>query len=113
MTKKIIYEPTLEKQPELEKLIDLRRYQDKIKKINELNIQDEKLKEFLIFAATRFIRFNFAMIAEYYAHIADVNIRKIFEDLALVIVDYDNRIKNAVERLDYKIRKIVSENKGD
>jgi hypothetical protein len=91
-----IYEPT-GKKPNLEELYNLKGYNKFIEQINKSKHQP-KLKEFLKYAATRFIEFNYRNIAEYYSH-SDKEIKVIIEDLAMVIVDYDKAIEKGFVKL--------------
>lgn len=85
-----IYEPKDEK-PKEDDLIDLGRYNILMDKINNADLPD-KQKLFLQLAATRHIEFNYAKIAEYYAH-EDGLMQDLMEDSALVIIDYDKAIE--------------------
>ena len=89
----IVYEPQREEPPEINTLIDENKTSSLISKIEASNITDKELKEFLKKAATRFLRFDYQEIAEYYAH-AEPEAQAIMEDLALVIVDVDKAIQN-------------------
>ena len=91
-----IYEPTGNK-PKLTELYNLKVYNKFIAQINKSK-QEPKLKEFLQYAATRFIEFNYRNIAEYYSH-SDKEIKVIIEDLAMVIVDYDKAIEKGFVKL--------------
>lgn len=53
---------------------------------------DANTKKFLLEAAARLTEFNYANIAEFYAH-ADKKTQELMEDLALVIVDADRAIE--------------------
>ena len=85
-----IYEPKEEK-PREDDLIDLSRYNVLMDKINSADLPD-KQKLFLQLSATRHIEFNYAKIAEYYAH-EDGLMQDLMEDSALVIIDYDKAIE--------------------
>lgn len=67
-------------------------------KCEELKARIEKakipndVKEFLMLAATRHIVFNFEKIAEYYAR-APKGVQRLFEESALVIIDFDDAIR--------------------
>ncbi len=91
-----IYKPT-GKKPILSELYNLKNYNQLIKQI-KLEKHEPKIQEFLEFAATRFIEFNYKNIAEYYSH-SDKKIKNIIEDLAMVIVDYDKAIENGFVKL--------------
>jgi hypothetical protein len=48
------------------------------------------------------VQFNYQLIAEYYAH-CDSEIKSLFEQSALVIIDYDDALKNGYVKLSQKI----------
>lgn len=91
----IIYEPRAESKPEVDELYDASKYVELIQKIEGLDV-DEKMKEFLRLAAARFVDFRFDKIAEYYAWVNDEKIKRIFEDLVLVILDVDGAIERGL-----------------
>lgn len=93
------YEPTGE-QPALDELVDRTRE-------NELRLAileaaddgriDQATETFLLLAAGRHVRFNYGRIAEFYAH-APADVQRLFEASALVIVDYEDAIRNGYVR---------------
>jgi len=98
-TKKIVpptYEPQGEK-PLLGDLYDDVRTKEMIEKIENSKL-DPSSKEFLKLAAYRLTVFNYAKVADYYAH-EDGEMKKLIEDLALVIVDFDDAVKNGYVKL--------------
>ena len=60
---------------------------------------DANVKEFLIIAAYRHIRFNYKRIADFYSK-ANSEVQELMENSALVIIDYDDAIKNGYAKLD-------------
>lgn len=58
----------------------------------EREVEDPKVREFLVAAARRHTSFQYDSIAEYYAH-APPNIQKFMEDSALVIIDFDRAVE--------------------
>lgn len=94
------YEITGEK-PEIEELYDLEKYQELIEEIEQSNVSKAD-KEFLKYAAARHIVFNYKNIAEYYAH-ADEELQDLMEKSALVIIDFDDAIRNGYARLSEDI----------
>ena len=78
---------------------------DKIENYKK-KIEDSKLnndeKEFCLKALTRFYKFNFRNIAEYYSQASD-ECKKIFEDLVLVIPDGKKILRNELLDLDKTI----------
>ena len=85
-----IYQQTGEK-PKTESLCLLGKYYALVDKIEASNIDDDK-KLFLKLAATRHIKFDYRLIAEYYAH-EETEMQELMEDNALVIIDYDKAIE--------------------
>lgn len=93
-TKKIrapIYEPKGDK-PEPKQLCDRKKTRELQKEIKEANLPDE-VRSFLMFAAERHTVFDYAKIAEYYAH-APKKIQELMESSALVIIDFDKAIED-------------------
>jgi len=94
------YEITGE-EPPIEELVDLTKSNELIAKIEKSNVSDEQ-KKFLIEAAKRHSVFNYAKIAEYYAH-QDKEMQELMEDSALIIIDFDDAIKNGYVQLRSEI----------
>lgn len=88
-------------QPEINELIDIEKTNELIKEIDKSNITKEQ-KEFLIKAAQRHLSFNYSKIAEYYAH-QDKEMQELMEKSALVIIDFDDAIKNGYAELKNEI----------
>lgn len=101
-----IYEPTGD-QPLLIELIDTDKQEQLNRKIDAADIPED-VKTFLKVAATRHVVFNYAAIAEYYAH-ASKDVQALFEDSALVIIDYDKAIENGYVKLAESISSILDE----
>ena len=78
-----------------------------IEKINNSNIPTG-IKEFLIKASYRHLAFNYQNIAEYYAH-ADKEVQELMEESALVIIDYDNAIRNGYIQIKNSINEMIQE----
>ena len=92
-TKKIdvpLYVPTYKK-PNIYELASYIKSTKLIQAIKNSNITEEE-KNFLIQAASRHTIFNFAKIADYYAH-ADKEMQELMEQSALVIVDFNKAIE--------------------
>ena len=94
------YEPTGVK-PELDKVYNTEKQSELIKSI-EKSKAPEEIKCFLRAASYRHVQFNYQLIAEYYAH-CDSEIKSLFEQSALVIIDYDDALKNGYVKLSQKI----------
>lgn len=84
-------------EPDLGMLIDKTKAEELMADIDEANVPED-IKDFLRIAATRHYKFNYSNIAEYYAH-ADKDVQKLFEDSALVIIDYNNAIRDGYVKL--------------
>jgi hypothetical protein len=100
----IHYEPRGIK-PNLSELYDDTKYKELLNEINNANIPDD-IKYFLQLASTRFIKFYFSKIADFYAH-SDKEIQQLFEKLALVIVDFNNAIANGLVEFNKRLQEIV------
>ena len=87
--------------PRLDALYDKKKYDELISSIDNSDVNDE-IKEFLKFAATRHIIFNYSKIADYYAH-ATKEVQKLFEESVLVIVDIDEAITNGYVKLSKEL----------
>lgn len=78
----------------LSDLADETQYRELLAEIDAMALPGE-VAQFLRLAATRFIRFDFENIAEYYAQ-ADALTQRSFERLVLVILDYDDALKRGL-----------------
>ena len=97
-------------EPEISELCDDNKTEELIKEIEKANITKEQ-KEFLIKSAQRHLGFNYSKIAEYYAH-QNKEMQELMEKSALVIIDYDDAIKNGYAELKKEID-LISENEED
>ena len=95
--------------PPLESLIDFTKYTELIRSIQKSNVSGEQ-KSFLKYAATRHLVFNYARIADYYAH-TDKEMQELMEQSALVILDIDDAIANGYVRLSDRMNQLVDEAK--
>ena len=84
-------------EPSIDELIDKDKTQELIKEIENSNVSEEQ-KDFLIKSAQRHLGFNYSKIAEYYAH-QDKEMQELMEKSALVIIDYEDAIKNGYAEL--------------
>jgi hypothetical protein len=111
-TKKIkapVYEPTGPK-PEVKELFDTKKSDELIKKIDASDLH-KKEKDFLKYAAYRHVVFNYQNIAEYYAH-SDKPAQELFEDSALVIIDFNKAIENGFVKLSQEIAEAYADENG-
>lgn len=91
--------------PKIDELINTQKYGKLIAHINNSNVTEEE-KKFLRYAATRHIVFNYAKIADYYAH-ATPEMQGLMEESALVIIDIHDAIANGYVKLSKEIADIV------
>jgi hypothetical protein len=73
-------------------MIKTDKYDELVDKIKSADIPEE-VKDFLLKASTRHIQFNYKKIAEYYSN-APKEVQELFEDNALVIIDFDKAIED-------------------
>ena len=103
------YEPKNVK-PFVQELYDKRKYSRLCQDINnayENGMISADEMSFLKFAASRHITFRYDKIADYYAH-SSVEMQKLMEDSALVIVDMEDAIMNGYVETTERIMEIIS-----
>ena len=100
------YNPS-EVKPHIDSLLDYSKYSKLLANIKNSNVSEEE-KKFLKLAASRHIVFNYAKIADYYAH-ADKEMQELMEQSALVILDIDDAIANGYVKLSAKMNQLVDE----
>lgn len=98
-----------EQAPQLAELYNSAKYSELLSHINSANVPDD-VKGFLRLAASRHIVFNYAKIADYYAHTTP-DIQRLFEESALVILDVNDAIANGYVRLSDKMKEMITEQK--
>ena len=101
-----IYEPKGER-PKVSELYDNSKTLELIKEIEETKLPAE-LKQFLKLAAERHTKFHFRNIAEFYAH-TDDEVKELFEQSALVIIDWDKAIENGFIKMTDRLGQIADE----
>ena len=84
-------------EPDIQELYDYDKTLELLNKIEKSTVSEEQ-KEFLRKAATRHIGFNYNKVAEYYAH-QDKEMQELMEQSALIIIDYEDAIKNGYAEL--------------
>ena len=92
--------------PAISEFMDTSKYEELIDKINKSNVSDYD-KRFLRLAATRHIKFNFGLIANYYTY-ADAELQQLMEDSALVVIDFNDAVRNGFIKLDSRIDDFVN-----
>ena len=95
--------------PNLWELCDKSMYHELVRSIT-LSDVPEDVKEFLMYGATRHIVFNYAKIADYYAHTTP-EIQRLMEQSALVIIDMDDAIANGYVKLSQRMKELIDEQK--
>ena len=98
-------------EPAINELFDKDKTDRLIDEIKKSGVSDEQ-KEFLINAAQRHLGFNYNKIAEYYAH-QDKEMQELMEKSALVIIDYDDAIKNGYAELIEGIESVTEYDEED
>jgi hypothetical protein len=101
-----LYQPTGECPP-VSALCDLTKYNELVAQIYACDNLAPEVREFLLYAATRHIRFDFEKIAEFYAH-ADADVQRLMEESALIIIDFDKAIAGGYVKLTEAIAKIYA-----
>lgn len=91
--------------PQLSELVNTSKYAKLISEIQRSNVSEQE-KAFLITAATRHIVFNYAKVADYYAH-ATPEMQKLMEHSALVIIDFNDAIAQGYIKVSTTIKDIV------
>jgi uncharacterized protein YcaQ len=90
----------------------LSKVEELLQQIDQSSLPDKE-KHFLRAAAYRHAVFNYQHCAEYYAY-STADVQELMENSALVIVDFDDAIKNGWTRLDKKLSSIyANEKEGD
>lgn len=101
-----IYKPT-GKVPKLNKIFDTTKTDELCETINAAKIPED-VRDFLIHAAQRHTKINYAYAAEYYAH-APKKVQRLMEDVALVIVDFDKALEHSYLRMTEEIQEIIKD----
>lgn len=99
------YVPKMDEAPPINDLVNVDKTNELINLVDNSNIKDDKLKEFLKLAASRFLVFNYENIAEYYCH-QNKKTQEIMESLALIIIDIDKSIANGLVEFTEKINQL-------
>lgn len=98
-----------EAKPHIDSLVNYDKYSKLLKHINDSGVSEEE-KKFLRLAATRHIVFNYANIADYYAH-SDVEMQELMEESGLVIVDVDDAIRSGYVKLTERMKELIKESR--
>lgn len=105
-----IYEPS-ETVPDVTELYDEGKTERLRENINLAELPDD-IKRFLLSAAERHTVFDFSKIADFYASAAP-DVQALFEESALVIIDYEKAIEYGFVNLTKKMVEIVYGDQGE
>ena len=100
------------KNPRIEELYDDEKTRNLQKKIRRANIKDKELEYFLNLCCYRFLEFNYTNIAEYYAH-TDKKTQELMEELVLVIIDFNDAVKQGFVEYSEMMRNIIEKHYGE
>lgn len=89
----------------LEELCDDSKARELLEEIENADISEAE-KGFLKMAAARHYRFNYKKIAEYYIS-ASEDMQKLMERSALVLIDFDDAIKNGYVKLSKRLSELL------
>lgn len=104
------YEPTDDK-PDVTELFNDEKAMDLIASIKDSKLS-EKEKQFLMTAASRHIVFDYAKIANFYAH-SSKECQELMEKSALVIIDFDKAIENGFVKLTKEMNEMFDLDETD
>lgn len=90
----LIYEPSTDEPPAISDLCDVQQYNEKLELLRTADSIPEATKQFLMLAASRYIAFDYQLIADYYAA-ATQQEKELFVALGLVIVDMNAEMESA------------------
>lgn len=105
------YEPSGE-DVSLADCVDKEKYELLMKHIKDSSISDDE-KFFLILGAARHLCFNYKKIADYYAGKASPEMQKLMEESAMVLIDYNDAIKNGYAVLRKTVTDLMTEDGYD
>jgi len=97
-------------QPEPRQLYDQTKAEELSNSIKKIEGLDPSVKEFLLIATNRHIVFDYGKIAEYYPH-ATPEIQQLMEESALIIIDFDDAMKNGYVKVQSTIEELVKEDR--
>ena len=92
--------------PAISDFINTKKYEELLQKINASSVSEDE-KVFLRLAATRHIVFDFGKIANYYAY-ANKEMQKLMEDSALVIIDFNDAVRNGFIIMDKRLDDLIN-----
>jgi hypothetical protein len=92
-------------QPGLAELVDMTKVNELASYIHAADIPDD-VRDFLLTAAMRHAVFDYRKIAEFYPHTTP-EIQELMEQSALIIIDFDNAIRNGYVRFVSKMNELI------
>lgn len=101
----IHYEPTMEEPPPASSLVDRSKTNSLVAAIVDTPELPPEVRDFLIAGAQRHLVFNYAQIAEFYAH-ATAEVQALMEASALVIVDFQDAIQHGYVRFSERLAEL-------
>lgn len=109
-TDAIRYEPSMDAPPPVESLIDTTkrdRLQERIREALAAGELDAETAHALTLGAERHLVFNYANLAEFYAH-ASPAVQALMEESALVLVDFNDAIQHGFVRLSSRLEELLA-----
>ena len=103
-----VYSPKQNEPPLIAELIQLEKYSELCDEIKRKNFTKE-VETFLVYAASRHIRFNYENIAEFYCH-QNKEVQDLMEKSALIIIDFNKAIDNGFVKLTEELETIFNQN---
>lgn len=92
--------------PKLDDLVQTEKFKELLHNIDE-SVIPEGIKKFLRIAASRHFKFDYAKIAEYYAN-SSPQVQELFEQSALVIIDFDAAIEGGFVQMNKRLMEVRS-----
>lgn len=93
-------------EPEFYEMVNTEKVDELLEEIEASNVTEDQ-KEFLRQAAQRHLGFNYKNIAEYYCH-QDKEMQELMEKSALVIIDFNDAMKNGYIKMTKKLESIIN-----
>lgn len=104
----IQYHPTMDRPPSPADMVNRSKAEELVAQITATEGLPPEVSDFLIAGAQRHLVFNYANVAEFYAH-ADPEVQALMEASALVIVDYEDAILHGYVRITSRLRELREE----
>ena len=95
--------------PKLNECVEIEKYNQLVESINASSVSEDE-KKFMLYAAARHLAFDYTKVAEYYAA-ASKEMQELMEESALVIIDFEDAIKNGYVVLNKRIQEMIDNGK--